>query len=125
MLQTFLLSTLKEFLKIKVEGFVTVLAETLQKESCLYVEQANFKRETAVTPSGQKSESGKKPAKGDKNLRSRSRLRVRKRSSRTKNLKSTRCKRHRRDTVIATKTKIRNKRREHRYHDRSRSSFPS
>lgn len=122
-LQKFLLSQLEEFLNSETEGFTTILVETLRNESYLNDEPVDVKCETAVTSSGEKSDSGEKPCdkqiKDDEKPRSRSRSLVRSRSPRIKDVKFTRSKRYRRDDHTSDEDEERESYRKYRYHGRS------
>lgn len=124
-LKKFLLSTITEFWKIEIEGFVTILVESLQSGCYLNNEPADLKRDTVITPSGVKSGSGKKShvksVRGDKKHRSRSHKSARKRSRRTKNVKLSRSKRHRRDESSSSEAEERKDYRKYRHRIRSRS----
>lgn len=122
-LQKFLVSQLEEFLNNETEGFTSLLVETLRNESYLNDDSVDIKGETAVTSSGEKSDTGEKPPdkaiKDDEKPRSRSRSLVRSRSPRNKDLKFTRSKRYRRDDHSSDEDEERESYRKYRYHGRS------
>lgn len=124
-LQKFLLSQLEEFLNEETDGFTKLLVETLRNESYLNDDLIDIKGETAVTSSGEKSDTGEKPVdklvitRDDEKPRSRSRSLVRSRSPRTKDVKFTRTKRYRRDDHTSDEDEERESYRKYRYHGRS------
>lgn len=125
-LQKFLLSQLEEFLNNETDGFTKLLVETLRNESYLNDDPVDVKGETAVTSSGEKSDSGEKPivdrpiiVRDDEKPRSRSRSLVRSRSPRTKDVKFMRSKRYRRDDHTSDEDEERESYRKYRYHGRS------
>jgi len=125
-LQKFLLSQLEEFLNNETDGFTKLLVETLRNESYLNDDPVDVKGETAVTSSGEKSDSGEKPivdkpiiVRDDEKPRSRSRSLVRSRSPRMKDVKFMRSKRYRRDDHTSDEDEERESYRKYRYHGRS------
>ncbi|XP_050526030.1 RNA-binding protein 26 [Daktulosphaira vitifoliae] len=120
-LQKFLLSQLDEFLSDETENFTSLLVETLQNESYLN-DPIEVKSETAVTSSGEKSDTGDKvddKNKEEEKIRSRSRSVVRSRSPRSKDLKYNKSKRYRRDDHSSDEDEERESYRKYRYHGRS------
>lgn len=122
-LQKYLLSQLEEFLNNDTEHFTVLLVETLKNESYLNDDPVDVKSETAVTSSGEKSDTGEKlcdkPIKEEEKPRSRSRSLVRSRSPRIKDIKFTRTKRYRRDDHTSDEDEDRESYRKYRYHGRS------
>ncbi|XP_025414837.1 RNA-binding protein 26 [Sipha flava] len=123
-LQKYLLSQLEEFLNNDTEHFTALLVETLKNESYLNDDPVDVKSETAVTSSGEKSDTGEKlcdkPIKEEvEKPRSRSRSLVRSRSPRTKDVKFTRTKHYRRDDHTSDEDEERESYRKYRYHGRS------
>lgn len=131
-LQKFLLSQLEEFLNNETDGFTKLLVETLRNESYLNDDPAtivDIKSDTAVTSSGEKSDTGEKQqpvvdkpplvVKDEEKPRSRSRSLVRSRSPRAKDVKFMRSKRYRRDDHSSDEDEERDSYRKYRYHGRS------